>query len=854
MNGPAPRTARRVATGIAVIGVLTALAAFQPAAADESATARTMPNLGFVCPAALGDHAFVGILPDGPRQEQCFFEDQDGSSFAVGASWVPEPADPAESPAVCAEAARTSWHEDDSPTRWARFSGSRRANAFIYQNLYWPNDEKLARQKALQGQSQALGDEMLAVAEELAQPCVPATPSAGSSPSGSAGPSDASSPSGSPEPSPTEREPLCRAVEGQLTKDGGDPVEGVVVRLTVAGQEHPIETATDAHGRFRFGEIPDTERAGEPDAARLSVLVRDGGGMWRIHAGEDEATFTTRPFGLAESGGCRHDLTTASLEGYESANPSQPAGWPDLWTLVTQTRRALEYAATELGAGLRDVPVVIYAWCPRSLGQACVPDGFGAFAFDRPATEADLSAGLGGTGRVPYIALAPGFSDQLVEAPEADTVYHELGHILQADLAGGFTPLLVANRTPHAGYANASSNDSWTEGFASWFAISVRQADGRRKAHYEWHNGATKGVEPDIKAWEAGGKDEEWAVAGLLTDLTDGPAAGAGTAPTPQARQVPFSLTGDGWARLIDGTVTGLRPGVDVVVVDLYDAAGKLVGSDEAYVSPDGRFLDVPTVDFARARVSVRSATAPAGERDDDSFTESPATVMRLISDPPDIGTRGGRRDGSTVVFDVAELHSLLRSKLRRPKDVDDLFIAHGFHENLENRNVHVAAAAVGLTTHLPFDPVVDPRYDARILPAQYVEVDTGGMAATVVVFPQHGVPYAAVPDGEGRVPVTIPGALDSRAALVTLADGHAPAVSVIEGRTFWPEAVKHDRPFLVIEPELRRISATSPATTRDGLGWRIGGAVLGLGVVAVLGAAWRRRRRRSTPGSTGLA
>ena len=448
MNCARSRWTRRISTAIltvvvpALAVVVPTLAVAQPAAAaypvtpahlatDPPAAERTLPHLSFVCPTAIGDHKFAGLLPDGPVQEQCFYDDGHGSNFGVRANWETTPADPSDTRAVCAEPARTSWHEEGSNANtYTRSSTTRRASAGVVLNLYWPTKEKLARQKSLLAQSQALGEELLAAAEKLAQPCWPATPTTSASPSDPAQPSP--SPTEPPEPSPTDQEPLCEAVEGRLTDNGGHPVKGIVIRLSVPGEQGPVEVEaqTDAQGRFRFGEIPDTEQARARDAARLVVLVRDGSDRWRLYAGSHEATLVTKPFSLHESGGCRHDLTTTSLDGYTSASPETAANWADLWTVVTETRRALAYATTELGVELRDLPVVIYAWCPPSLNaKTCTPNGYGAFAHDRTPTEADHEVGLGSSGQVPHIALAPRLTDALSEAPEDDTVYHQTSGI-----------------------------------------------------------------------------------------------------------------------------------------------------------------------------------------------------------------------------------------------------------------------------------------------------------------------------------------------------------------------------------------------------------------------------------------
>jgi hypothetical protein len=120
--------------------------------------------------------------------------------------------------------------------------------------------------------------------------------------------------------------------------------------------------------------------------------------------------------------------------------------------------------------------------------------------------------------------------------------------------------------TNHAGYSNESSNDSWVEGFASWFATELRLADGRPSAYYKW-GGATTGakhaLEPNLKPWGAEGKDEEWAVAGLLLDLTDGGAGDAG-----QEIESTVEPIGLGHA-MVRGLAPGAHPDRDLVVVEL---------------------------------------------------------------------------------------------------------------------------------------------------------------------------------------------------------------------------------------------------------------------------------------------
>lgn len=881
MNRPTPRTARRIPAAVlhaalpaALLAVLLAALlvvpqapaaawpatgrdagrAVPPVAATPSPADRTLPHLKFVCPEAIGDHKFSGFLPDGPLQEQCFYSDGKGSEFTVGASWVTRPNQPGDPYAVCVAPTRTAWHDEDSTGgHLARFSVTRRAHAYAALDLYWPNKDKRARQRAMSAQIQAVGDQLLAVAEKLAQPCVEPTPTPSPSSSGTTEPTESpSSTTTEPSPSPTTQQSApCEALDGRLTDNDGRPVPGVVVLLEVPGRE-PVDTGTDDQGNFHFGELPDTGQAAASDAARLRVLVRDGMGLWRVHAGEKEASLLTERFALTESTGCRHDLTTSSLDGYDTANPATVGRWADLWEIVGKTRRALAYIDTTLDVTLHDVPVVIHAWCPRSLqGRMCAPNARTPFASERRPTDAEQSSGVGVTGRVPYVALPSTRADQESEAPAADSMYHEFGHILQADLAGSLSRLGAPGRTNHGGYANASSNDSWTEGFASWFAMSLRQADGRRSSFYQWTDGSRRDVENDVKAWDANGKDEEWAVAGLLADLTDR----AGTSGD-LGRPVPFTMTGTGSARLIrgDAGAAAVLAG-NAVVVELYDPTGKRIGSEDAFVLPNGQFFSVPAAGFARALAFVRPSRGGTGRQDDDPFAMPARNVIRLITGPPNAGTRGDRVNRSAVVFDMAELHSVMLRRLGRARaaDVDALFVAHGFHENLKNANRYVRGAAVGMTTHEPFDPDFDPRYDTPVLPARYVTVDTGGRKATVLVFPKNGLPYGVTPDASGRVPVMIPGSLDSRAAVVTLAEGTRPAVTVIEGKSFWPKAAAQDAPFLTIQPELVPTATATPASRPN---WLLavgsGVALLAFGAGATLLGLSRRRRHRPVPPTGG--
>jgi hypothetical protein len=638
---------------------------------------------------------------------------------------------------------------------------------------------------------------------------------------------------------PAPRPALCPSLEGQLTDDAGRGVAGVQVRLALRGETQALEVATDENGGFHFGGLPDTDAARAPDAATLSVLVQDGSGVWRVHAGAAEAALVSRSFALTEEAGCTRDLPTRDLTGYASANPAQPAQWADLWAVVRKTQRAFAFMSADLSEGLRDLPVVIYAWCPPLLdAKRCGADSTSAFSYDRSTSAADRRIGIGATGRVGYVALGARRADEQSEHPDDDTLFHEFGHILLADLAGGFAPLTAPGQRSHAGYANPSSNDSWVEGFASWFAVAVRLSDGRAAGYYEWANGARQSLERPVRAWDANGADEEWAVASLLHDLVDRSAPGAEV-----GQEVATKVTSAGSHTVVTGTARGARSPGDAVVVRLYDAAGEVVGSTSAHLFDDGRFVALAPTGSATARAHVRPLSAVSAS-DDDPFALQASDVLDVITSAADLPGRAARARSSQVAFDVAELHSALRSLPGRADDVDALFRTHGFHDDRESARRFVPGARIGTTAHPPFGV----RYSTEILPARRVRIDTGGIAATVVVFPEGGTPYEAVADAAGTVPVLVPGDVSSHAAVVTLAAGRAPAVTVIGAGDLWAQASRQPgASFLTITPQLQPESASgAPAPLRRSVTvWLLVGAVLVLLVTTAAGAAALAQRRR---------
>lgn len=121
--------------------------------------------------------------------------------------------------------------------------------------------------------------------------------------------------------------------------------------------------------------------------------------------------------------------------------------------------------------------------------------------------------------------------------------YHELGHYLQNDMYNPASNLMPGRGTPHAGYKNPGSNDSFVEGFAEFVAmlIAVHHNERTESGPIYPIGNASLNLETDYKVWgesvkivkSADGKvmpfyypedaqTEELAIAGLLWDLHDG--------------------------------------------------------------------------------------------------------------------------------------------------------------------------------------------------------------------------------------------------------------------------------------------------------------------------------------------
>lgn len=180
--------------------------------------------------------------------------------------------------------------------------------------------------------------------------------------------------------------------------------------------------------------------------------------------------------------------------------------------------RAMKYLEN-LGLGTQLRPVMIKSHhidneCPIGADNAW----YGAHG-PRP-TFGDLGSLLDkveATGSGAYIC--DGASPASYPDAPLNREWHELGHYLLYEMHAPNFPESSTRGIPHKGYSNNSTNDSYIEGMASFFAMLTNEFHGHPHPDLYRVGASMIDVELNYKAWS--GDDEEFAVAGVLWDLHD---------------------------------------------------------------------------------------------------------------------------------------------------------------------------------------------------------------------------------------------------------------------------------------------------------------------------------------------
>jgi peptide/nickel transport system substrate-binding protein len=221
----------------------------------------------------------------------------------------------------------------------------------------------------------------------------------------------------------------------------------------------------------------------------------------------------------------------------------------DAAAIYYNSYRAMKYFESlkgQVGMPLNPVMIDIYdSHLPGCKNGDGTPKSNAFFDYQAKSPFGGLGSFLEQTvpegGTVTICTLESYKSQESIDAP-INREYHELGHYLHNDMYYPSSNLASGRGTPHAGYSNGGTNDSFVEGFAEFVALLVAERYDQLEGGLPKYPTGTHrhNLEQDIKVWgdivrmfrlddgrvvpyynPERWDGEEFAVAGLLWDLHD---------------------------------------------------------------------------------------------------------------------------------------------------------------------------------------------------------------------------------------------------------------------------------------------------------------------------------------------
>jgi hypothetical protein len=321
-----------------------------------------------------------------------------------------------------------------------------------------------------------------------------------------------------------------RGFPAAVRASGKAPLAGVVVELVRVEATAGIPlyrrlagTTANAEGKYLFANVPVTTSLAISAALQSADL-----GIWDASAASNVyATLPApvapvyalgQPFNVTGQSDVAIDLVfdRAAPLTYPAAGSALLQRLDSFGLIYYHTWQALQLA-TQLGVVLDTKPLPVYGflgnltgaywWGPHSTGEnAAIPPHI-AIGGNQPA---------GGVA-----------ASDVNDGSRADNrEWHEFGHHFMVDAFGNRMPNDgIQPTTNHAGYLNASTGDSWIEGFAEFFSLVVNREiakDDSLPQIYHW-GGSAANMEANWLSWafRSGQSLEEFAVASLLWDLLD---------------------------------------------------------------------------------------------------------------------------------------------------------------------------------------------------------------------------------------------------------------------------------------------------------------------------------------------
>ncbi|MCU1398575.1 MAG: hypothetical protein JWN62_1684 [Acidimicrobiales bacterium] len=684
--------------------------------------------------------------------------------------------------------------------------------------------------------------------------------------------------------------PAC-SIMGNVIDAFGDPVADIHIHVTAGGLE--LDTSTLADGSYSFAQIGDDPAGGvfdpRTDKVRVSLFSEEqthSPQRFIVGYRQKGPILNTEPFLIPDDGDCRFDFDMRGIPGSYTSKVAPITDWPAVVQIYQGIHQAWELAdqlGISIGYGL---PLQVDAWCDSA-------------ALGCTATSGTFFQGSRSDGAVtvdrPYIAIPPRDSGLNSANRPDNREFHEFGHFVLASAFNGL-PDRVAD-VNHAGYANASSSDSWTEGFAEFWSSMVNKyvVDREDPELYRWQGGRLDLSEPH-QAWV----QEELSVASLLVRLDR-----LSITPAPVEPRAPRTFKVTGYTEVTDPTLGRLIVGHfrnttaegasygTVAGAAFYGTGGQILDGSYGTTIPadvgsggEGLFvLVVPKgLSYKDLSITIREGRPkkpdPAGQPFDVTLPE----IWAAIS-----GFHSVKELSAGHVFDVDDLYQALKAAFGGRGEIvegydtiDQLFITSGFFDNADGNFDLDPGETVGTTAHpgygdqeqclkkprfgcsLPRRPRTDytgpPAFTATIdlHDADNVQIPDAQVYAQVI-YPapdqDQSYGYTVTPGADGTVELTVPPPTSlATVVLIGIADGHAPRViGTIQPAEFWAQASATDAPFLSFSTTLPAGDLTIPDGTSasrssapdDGVGLQsIIILAAGLVIAAAAGVLLGRRRR----------
>ena len=668
------------------------------------------------------------------------------------------------------------------------------------------------------------------------------------------------------EPTLVDGQPFECQIRGRVTDSLGVAVPGIHVALSADDGLTTMHTAAGPDGRYSFSSISATratvtlvaeEFAHSP--GRFAVFYQQALGALSMNVND----------GVEANATCERNFDIWNLDENSVGIAPSIGLWPAMIQMYQNIRRAwdlADLAGVQLDYGL---PLRVYGWCSSGT-LLCARSADVAFAFYAGSTNnREIER--------PYIAFGQPTSQLESPGHPDNSEYHEFGHAFLSDFTGNSLNVNPGDVNHGGYYRNSSTTDSWNEGFAEFFSIMVGKHIDQESRPERYTIGADYDLEFDRKPWEAAGWWEEFTIAGLLLDFEDGDSDYLNRAEADPGLIVEQTValstpTGDFAIGKVSNQTNRVQRNTEVTV-RLLDEAGRQIFTQVTAVTPralapgrEGLFYVAAPAGLAFKGIEARFGALPLIDDDpiDVEFTDL-LDALRSYSD----------NNGGQSVDSVFSLYQALSSYFSgRDLDGDGLanvtqdqidlvFVNHGFFEDLDGDRRYDPSkdGQIGGSSHpgrsfgSSVFPPRDARRDPEPFPGSLVEIDSVGIAEIAVIqvnFPdaESERSYAYITDLKNRDSVELavpPSGFDAEITVITVADGHAPAIALRVNADDFQETIeknpeaKIEKQFVVLEP--KQIFG-DPDEIGSQSSWGIIGGTGALAVILLIGTAFALRRK----------